>query len=106
MNQKEKNNGNGRRVDWAKWVDRLGTPMVLLLVLLWGGWSALSWTATHVVEPVVQRHMQFMETTEQLVKQQGETLARHEKTLSAIEQNLELINERLAQGITRHGSDS
>lgn len=54
--------------------DRFGVPCVILAVVLYFGREAAIAIHSSVVEPVVQSHVEFLESTKATMHQQSETL--------------------------------
>lgn len=54
--------------------DRFGVPCVILAVVLYFGREAAIALHSTVVEPVVQSHVEFLESTKETMHQQAQTL--------------------------------
>jgi len=68
--------------------DRFGVPCVILAVVLWFGREAAIAIHSSVVEPVVQSHVEFLESTKETMQQQAETLQELAKGQQEIQQVL------------------
>ena len=47
-----------------KIADKLGVPVLFSVILCAGIYYTASWAATHIFEPVVDRHVQFLDATQ------------------------------------------
>ena len=53
---------------WIDFAERLGLPAGLLMVVLAAAGRACSWIGTEVVVPLRDRHLAFLDRTEQLLE--------------------------------------
>jgi hypothetical protein len=68
--------------------DRFGVPCVILAVVLYFGREAAIAIHRSVVEPVVQSHVEFLESTKQTMAKQADTLQELAKGQQEIQQVL------------------
>jgi hypothetical protein len=68
--------------------DRFGVPCVILAVVLYFGREAAIALHDSVVEPVVQSHVEFLESTKQTMAKQADTLQELAKGQQEIQQVL------------------
>jgi hypothetical protein len=68
--------------------DRFGVPCVILAVVLYFGREAAIAIHRSVVEPVVQSHVEFLESTKQTMSKQADTLQELAKGQQEIQQVL------------------
>lgn len=68
--------------------DRFGVPCVILAVLLYFGREAAIAIHGSIVEPVVQSHVEFLESTKETMHQQAQTLQELAKGQQEIQQVL------------------
>jgi hypothetical protein len=68
--------------------DRFGVPCVILAVVLYFGREAAIAIHRSVVEPVVQSHIEFLESTKQTMAKQADTLQELAKGQQEIQQVL------------------
>jgi hypothetical protein len=54
--------------------DRFGVPCVILAIVLWFGREAAIALHETVVEPVVQSHVEFLESAKETMSKQADTL--------------------------------
>lgn len=64
--------------------DRFGVPCVILAVVLYFGREAAIALHGTVVEPMVQSHMEYLETTASTLKEIGETQKQQANTLGEL----------------------
>lgn len=64
--------------------ERLGVPVLLLAVVLWCAREAAISLSQTVLEPIVQSHVEFLDTTRKTLKEIGHTQAQQAETLQAI----------------------
>lgn len=53
---------------WQWVAEKLGIPVAFCVVLCYAIYATGTWTASHVFEPLVQKHIQFLETEQQVMK--------------------------------------
>ena len=68
--------------------DRFGVPCVILAVVLYFGREAAIALHDSVVEPVVQSHVEFLESTKETMAKQADTLQELAKGQQEIQQVL------------------
>jgi hypothetical protein len=68
--------------------DRFGVPCVILAVILYFGREAAIALHDSVVEPVVQSHVEFLESTKETMAKQADTLQELAKGQQEIQQVL------------------
>jgi hypothetical protein len=68
--------------------DRFGVPCVILAVLLYFGREAAIAIHGSIVEPVVQSHVEFLESAKETMAQQADTLQELAKGQQEIQQVL------------------
>ena len=68
--------------------DRFGVPCVILAVVLYFGREAAIALHSTVVEPVVQSHVEFLESAKETMARQAETLQELAKGQAEIQQVL------------------
>ena len=64
--------------------ERLGVPVVLLAVIMWCAREAAMSLSQTVLEPIVQSHVEFLDTTRETLKEIGHTQAQQAETLQEI----------------------
>jgi len=67
-----------------KMADRFGVPCVILAVVLYFGREAAVALHGTVVEPMVQSHMEYLESTASTLKEIGETQKQQAETLDEL----------------------
>lgn len=67
-----------------KMADRFGVPCVVLAVVLYFGREAAIALHGTVVEPMVQSHMEYLESTASTLKEIGETQKQQAETLDEL----------------------
>lgn len=67
-----------------KMADRFGVPCVILAVVLYFGREAAIALHGTVVEPMVQSHMEYLESTASTLKEIGETQKQQAETLDEL----------------------
>ena len=68
--------------------DRFGVPCVILAIVLWFGREAAIALHETVVEPVVQSHVEFLESAKETMSKQADTLQELAKGQQEIQQVL------------------
>jgi hypothetical protein len=68
--------------------DRFGVPCVILAIVLWFGREAAIALHRTVVEPVVQSHVEFLESAKETMAKQADTLQELAKGQQEIQQVL------------------
>lgn len=67
-------------------IDRLGFPTIIVIALGWGGYQGVVWFGNEVAKPVVQKHLQYLESQEDYMEIQAENAKQQtENTESMIE---------------------
>lgn len=51
-------------MDWEKWLDHFGVPIVALVALSIAVWRALVYIGANILKPLADRHIQFIDTLE------------------------------------------
>ena len=64
--------------------ERLGVPVLLLGCVLWCAREAAISLSQTVLEPIVQSHVEFLDTTRETLKEIGHTQAQQAETLQEI----------------------
>ena len=64
--------------------ERLGVPVLLLAVVLWCAREAAISLSQTVLEPIVQSHVEFLDTTRETLQEIGHTQAQQAETLQEI----------------------
>jgi len=64
--------------------ERLGVPVLVLAVLLWCAREGAMSLSTTVLQPIVQSHVEFLDTTRETLKEIGHTQAQQAETLQEI----------------------
>ena len=77
--------------------ERFGVPVVLLGVLIWLGREAAITLHGTLVKPVVESHVQFLETTSETLKEIGRTQEKQAETLEEIANGQREIQQVLAR---------
>jgi hypothetical protein len=78
--------------------DRFGVPCVILAVVLYFGREAAIAIHRSVVEPVVQSHVEFLESTK-------ETMAKQADTLQELAKGQQEIQQVLARPVKTEGTN-
>lgn len=78
--------------------DRFGVPCVILAIVLWFGREAAIALHRTVVEPVVQSHVEFLESAK-------ETMAKQADTLQELAKGQQEIQQVLARPIKTEGTN-
>jgi len=80
---------------WIDIAERLGLPAGLLMVVLAAAGRACSWIGTEVVEPLRDRHLAFLDRTEQLLEGQEQSLGRLVELTERIDKRTEAQSRRV-----------
>ena len=80
---------------WVKPIERLGISTMILVAVGYAAWSSGSWLATHVIEPLIQKHMQTMDVMMVTQEKQTEVQDRQTATLEKQSETLDGIHETL-----------
>lgn len=64
--------------------ERLGVPVAVLAVVLWCCREAAISLSQTVLQPIVQSHVEFLDTTRETLKEIGHTQAQQAETLQEI----------------------
>jgi len=72
--------------------DRFGVPCVILAVVLYFGREAAIAIHNTVVEPVVQSHVEYLDTTAETLKEIGQAQQQQAKTLDEISRGQAELN--------------
>lgn len=62
--------------EWVNLVQTFGLAVTILLFMGAGLWRTAGWAATNVVEPVVKKWIQVLDSLIEAIVKQGETLAK------------------------------
>ncbi|MFZ4646150.1 MAG: hypothetical protein ACOYNP_10360 [Gemmataceae bacterium] len=80
---------------WIDFAERLGLPAALLMVVLAAAGRACSWIGTEVVVPLRDRHLAFLDRTEQLLEGQEQSLGRLVELTERIDKRTEAQSRRV-----------
>jgi hypothetical protein len=80
---------------WIDIAERLGLPAGLLMVVLAAAGRACSWIGTEVVVPLRDRHLAFLDRTEQLLEGQEQSLGRLVELTERIDKRTEAQSRRV-----------
>ena len=80
---------------WIDIAERLGLPAGLLMVVLAAAGRACSWIGTEVVVPLRDRHLAFLDRTEQLLEGQEQSLGRLAELTERIDKRTEAHTRRV-----------
>ena len=80
---------------WIDIAERLGLPAGLLMVVLAAAGRACSWIGTEVVVPLRDRHLAFLDRTEQLRAGQEQSLGRLVELTERIDKRTEAHTRRV-----------
>jgi hypothetical protein len=80
---------------WIDFAERLGLPAGLLMVVLAAAGRACSWIGTEVVVPLRDRHLAFLDRTEQLLEGQEQSLGRLVELTERIDKRTEAQSRRV-----------
>lgn len=69
---------------WFRVAEKFGVPVVILVFVGCAGVQSASWVADNVVSPLVNRHVRFIDTTEDTMKEQTRNQAETAKALRQI----------------------
>lgn len=78
-----------------KIADRFGVPCVILAIVLYFGREAAITLHTTLVEPVVESHIEFLDTTRETLTEIGKTQEKQADTLQEIAHGQRQIQETL-----------
>ena len=68
-------------MDASQLFQAVGIPVACMIVMGLGIWRAGKWSAKNVIEPLVSRHMQFLDKLEKIMESQANTLKIQAETL-------------------------
>jgi hypothetical protein len=80
---------------WIDIAERLGLPAGLLMVVLAAAGRACSWIGSEVVVPLRDRHLAFLDRTEQLLEGQEQSLGRLVELTERIDKRTEAQSRRV-----------
>lgn len=75
--------------------ERFGVPVVLLAVIIWLGREAAISLHGTLVKPVVESHVQFLETTSETLKEISTVQTRQAETLEELAHGQQELRERV-----------
>lgn len=75
--------------------ERFGVPVVLLGVVIWLGREAAISLHETLVKPVVESHIEFLETTRETLSEIGSTQDRQSRTLEELAAGQRELGERI-----------
>ena len=70
--------------------EKLGYPALVTVALGYGFYLFTSWFQAEVATPLVRRHIQFVDTTEEMMRQQRQMM---QSILEVLQQNSRLLQE-------------
>jgi len=85
--------------------ERLGVPVMLLIVCIWFLREAAMTLQATVVEPVVKSHVEFLETTQETLHEIGKTQDRQAQTLQELAVGQREIQHALARPSKTEGTN-
>jgi hypothetical protein len=85
--------------------ERLGVPVLVLAVLLWCAREAAISLSQTVLEPIVQSHVEFLDTTRETLREIGHTQAQQAQTLQEIAHGQREIQQVLARPANTQGAN-
>ncbi len=80
---------------WIDIAERLGLPAGLLMVVLAAAGRACTWIGSEVVVPLRDRHLAFLDRTEQLLEGQEQSLGRLVELTERIDKRTEAQSRRV-----------
>ena len=78
-----------------KIADRFGVPCVILAVVIWFGREAAIALHASLIKPVVESHIEFLDTTRETLTEIGRTQEKQADTLEEMARGQRDISERL-----------
>lgn len=98
--------------DSFKWVaEKLGIPTMFAIIFCIAIYQTGKWTASHVFDPVVEKHIEFLDTEQESMKQiavasskQAENMERQSRQMEQHTALLESIS-RNSEGIKRNSAE-
>lgn len=72
-------------------LEAIGTPVLILLVFMFGLWRMARWIGNELVRPVVQHQTSFLESIANLATRNAETLAGLKSAVEKLERAIETL---------------
>ena len=79
--------------------DRLGVPCVILAIILFFGREAAVAIHRTVIEPIVQNHIQFLDTTSETLKEIGQVQRQQADALQELSRGQKDLHETVVNAV-------
>lgn len=76
---------------FLSFLEAVGTPVLVLFVLMICVWRAASWIANQIVKPLASHQIAFLEAVSELAQRNSETLVALKQSVEKLERAIETL---------------